>query len=103
MVCFNNLGRSLKLKLDGIGIYIIIFGLCIHILFRRRASGSSGSDSGLYLTCTIALFVLATVAVAAETFGLAQQTIVGFQASKTRDFDLLLEYLRQDSLKTAWV
>ena len=102
MVCFINLDRYLKLKLDGIGIYIIIFGLCIHTLHRRRASGS-GSESRLYLTCTVALFVLATVAVAGETFGLAQQAIVVFQASKTRDFDLLLEYLRQDSLKTAWV
>ncbi|KAK1223918.1 hypothetical protein PQX77_013197 [Marasmius sp. AFHP31] len=80
------------------GLYTIIFGLCIHVLYRRKQSGT-----GLYPTCTIALFALATLFVSAEAFGLTRQSIVYFRALKARDYEPLNEYLLQDDGRTTWV
>ncbi|KAJ8090852.1 hypothetical protein PM082_024772 [Marasmius tenuissimus] len=80
------------------GMYTIIFGLCIHILYRRKQS-----SSGLYLPCTMMLFALATLYMAMDAFGYTRQAMTTFRASKTRDFKPYLQYLPQDKAKTAWV
>ncbi|KAF9256445.1 hypothetical protein L218DRAFT_881683 [Marasmius fiardii PR-910] len=47
-----------------IGIYCIVFGLSIHVLFHHNSSAHK-----LYKACTIALFILATLYTAIETWG----------------------------------
>ncbi|KAJ8079408.1 hypothetical protein PM082_021916 [Marasmius tenuissimus] len=73
------------------GIYIIAFGLCTNILYHRKAP-----SFGLYMTCTICLFILATTCIAIETFVVVSQALLVFHASKTRDFGPLLKYLQHD-------
>ena len=78
------------------GIYMVIFGLCMHIIRHRQVSR-------LYRVCTISLFGLASLYVASTTFGLTRQAVVLFRASKTREIAPLVKYLRQDPQKTASV
>ncbi|KAK1223924.1 hypothetical protein PQX77_013203 [Marasmius sp. AFHP31] len=80
------------------GIYTVVFGLCTHVLYRRKRSGS-----GIYLICTISLFVLATFYVVPSAVGLARQSAIVFTAAKTREYEPLLAYLEQDAGATAWV
>ncbi|KAJ8077834.1 hypothetical protein PM082_002274 [Marasmius tenuissimus] len=79
------------------GMYTIIFGLCMQVLHRRKTA-----KSGLYLTCTISLFVLANIYVWAAVWGMARQTILYFRAAKTRDYEPLAEYLVHDNTKIIW-
>ncbi|KAJ8077910.1 hypothetical protein PM082_002351 [Marasmius tenuissimus] len=79
------------------GMYIIVFGLCFHVLLRRRKSGL-----GLYLICTVSLFVLATMYVASSTTGYAKQATVNFRASRTRNYGPLVKFLGRNTWKTVW-
>ncbi|KAK1223920.1 hypothetical protein PQX77_013199 [Marasmius sp. AFHP31] len=78
------------------GMYTIIFGLCIHVLFHRK-----GPRLTLYLICTITLFVLATLTVASKAFGLTRQSVIHFRALRTRDFGPVVKYLAHDNAKFA--
>ncbi|KAK1223224.1 hypothetical protein PQX77_013903 [Marasmius sp. AFHP31] len=80
------------------GMYIIVFGSCTSILYRRK-----GPSFGLYMTCTICLFVLASITIGFEVFGEINQTLVGFRALKTRDLEPLVRYMQHDSGQTAWI
>ncbi|KAK1217584.1 hypothetical protein PQX77_019753 [Marasmius sp. AFHP31] len=80
------------------GVYIIIFGLCMHVLYHRDRCGLR-----LYLVCIIMSFILTSLYVAWETFGKTHETIITFHAAKTQDFGPLIKYLYQDSLATGWI
>ncbi|KAJ8077627.1 hypothetical protein PM082_002059 [Marasmius tenuissimus] len=83
------------------GMYIIIFGLSVHVLHRRKVTAS-----GLYMACTVSLFLLASLYVVSETVGLTRQAVVEFRALRTGDYDSLMRYLRapgDDPAKIAWV
>ncbi|KAG7100281.1 hypothetical protein E1B28_002054 [Marasmius oreades] len=88
---------TLSLMLVVYGMYAIIFGFCVNILFQRKTS-----KLGLYLACTIALFVLANIYVWSVVWGMVRQTIIYFQAAKTQDYEPLAEYLVHDNRKTVW-
>ena len=79
------------------GMYIIVFGLCMQVLLRRERSGMR-----LYFWCTVSLFILATIVVGIDVFGLTRQATVSFIAAKTQDLEPLLRYNRQDTGKFAW-
>ncbi|KAK1215405.1 hypothetical protein PQX77_021980, partial [Marasmius sp. AFHP31] len=80
------------------GMYMTIFGLCMHVLLHRHRSALR-----LYLVCTILLFVFATLFTASETFGETRQAIIYFRAAKTRNYEPLLDYWGGDHLETVWV
>ncbi|KAK1219997.1 hypothetical protein PQX77_017259 [Marasmius sp. AFHP31] len=82
------------------GVYIIIFGLSIHVLAKRK---STVSPSKLYMWCTVSLFALNTVGVAVNSLGYIHQAIVEFEALKAEDWDGLRQYLRRDTTKTVWI
>ncbi|KAJ8085606.1 hypothetical protein PM082_004424 [Marasmius tenuissimus] len=77
------------------GIYLVVFGLSIHVLCRPDRPNSSK----LYLGCTISLFVLATAFVISTGWSAIRQTIICYDAIKTNNYIPLLEYLKGDSLK----
>jgi len=81
-----------------IGMYIIVFGLCMQVLLRRERSGMR-----LYFWCTVSLFVLATIFVGSGVFGMTHQAAILFTVAKTHDLEPLLRYLVRDSSATAWV
>ncbi|KAK1228029.1 hypothetical protein PQX77_008944 [Marasmius sp. AFHP31] len=64
------------------GIYIIIFGLCINVLWQRRDSPASRA----YTRWIIALFVLETIYVASNVWVQVDQAVIGFNAVKTQDY-----------------
>ncbi|KAK1230633.1 hypothetical protein PQX77_006263 [Marasmius sp. AFHP31] len=90
---------TLSLMFLTYGVYIMIFGLSIRVLTRRRDNPAPK----LYLWCTIVLFVLDTIFVALDAVGYIQGTLVKFDALKNENWDRLFWYLRHDALKTAFI
>ena len=82
-----------------VGIYMIIFGLSIHVLHRKNSDAYLTSK--LYMNCTIALFTLATIFVAIYAWGTSRQAIIEFNAATTKNYTSLVMYLTKDSKKTA--
>ncbi|KAJ8083474.1 hypothetical protein PM082_009348 [Marasmius tenuissimus] len=80
------------------GIYIVVFGLAVHILLRRDPGGTSK----LYLPCTVALFVLGTIFVVLEVWGYSLQASILFSGAADKNYPLAFKYLTQDDRKTAW-
>ncbi|KAK1224367.1 hypothetical protein PQX77_012728 [Marasmius sp. AFHP31] len=79
------------------GMYMIIFGLCMYICYHQDSTGLR-----FYLVCTILLFATASVYVALDILGTTRQAVIEFHAAKTQDFNPLIKYLYQDTLKTVW-
>ncbi|KAF9254791.1 hypothetical protein L218DRAFT_832757, partial [Marasmius fiardii PR-910] len=78
------------------GIYCIVFGLSIHVLFRHNSSAHK-----LYKACTIALFTLATLYTAVQTWGTCRQTLLAFNAATAKDYTSYIQYPHGDDRKTA--
>ncbi|KAK1216337.1 hypothetical protein PQX77_021038, partial [Marasmius sp. AFHP31] len=83
------------------GVYLIIFGLSIHVLLRRH--GRHTSARRLYLWCTILLFALDTVHVIFHSTGMAYQAVEDFHAAKTKDWDRFMVFLNGTKLKSSTV
>ncbi|KAF9263187.1 hypothetical protein L218DRAFT_999837 [Marasmius fiardii PR-910] len=79
------------------GIYCVVFGLSIHALFRNGSSAHKLHKGG-----SIALFVLATIYTAIETWGLSRQTFISFSATTTGDYAPLLQYVTGDVEGIVW-
>ncbi|KAF9260561.1 hypothetical protein L218DRAFT_574915 [Marasmius fiardii PR-910] len=79
-------------------MYIVFFGLCMHVLLSCR----DHPTFKLYMGWTITLFALASIYTVTKTWGHAQQATIEFTATKTRNFSPLLEYLLGNDQKTAW-
>ncbi|KAK1234427.1 hypothetical protein PQX77_002367 [Marasmius sp. AFHP31] len=77
------------------GMYIIILGLCIHLLLHRKRSGSR-----LYLACTVSLSALGSLCVASQAYDFTRQAIIEFRAAKTQDLEPLENYLNHDKGQT---
>ncbi|KAG7087577.1 hypothetical protein E1B28_013531 [Marasmius oreades] len=75
------------------GIYIVIFGLSIHVLTRQRSTQAARK---LYLWCTILLFSLDTLYVAGYTMQQFRQVMIQYEAARTRKLDHLIEDLFKD-------
>ncbi|KAK1224817.1 hypothetical protein PQX77_012263 [Marasmius sp. AFHP31] len=67
------------------GMYIIIFGTSLNVLWHRRESSASKA----YMNWIIALFVLTAIHNATEAWINIDQTIVTFNAVKTNNYILL--------------
>ncbi|KAL0565613.1 hypothetical protein V5O48_016407 [Marasmius crinis-equi] len=78
------------------GLYIPIFASAVHLLrqdifeFRK-----------IYLTCTIALFVISTLTVIDDTFMAIQHAILQFDTLKTQDWESYNNWLIKQNLKAA--
>ncbi|KAF9265044.1 hypothetical protein L218DRAFT_957714 [Marasmius fiardii PR-910] len=79
------------------GIYVMAFGLAIHTLSRR-----DGPSSRLYMGWSISLFVLATLFVAINAWGLSRQTMIQFKAATTKNYTPFQKYLRFDEGEILW-
>ena len=66
--------------------------MALHVLTLRHKSAAPR----LYLWFTVVLFILDTVFVAFNTMGLVHQTIILYEAAKTREWEPLLNYLVDD-------
>ncbi|KAJ8085675.1 hypothetical protein PM082_004493 [Marasmius tenuissimus] len=75
------------------GMYIIIFGLSINILWCRRESPTSKA----YMRWIIALFILITIYNAATIWLYMDQTLVAFDVVNTSDYIPLFNPLSGDS------
>ncbi|KAJ8075461.1 hypothetical protein PM082_019799 [Marasmius tenuissimus] len=75
------------------GVYILLFGLCVHIL----RYGPIFHYRKLYLTSTILLFFLSSTTVAVETITMLQQSIVKFDAVNTQEYSGLIQYIQRDA------
>ncbi|KAJ8075320.1 hypothetical protein PM082_019658 [Marasmius tenuissimus] len=75
------------------GIYIVVFGLSIHVLTRSRKIQAARK---LYLWCTVLLFILDTLYVAGYTMQQFRQVITQYEAARTRNLDNLIEDLFKD-------
>ena len=78
-------------------MYIIVFGLSMHVFRQRKRPGLK-----LYRVCTVLLFTLATVYVTVHVFGLTRQTMIDYRATQTRDFESYMRYLVHDDVKAIW-
>ncbi|KAG7086146.1 hypothetical protein E1B28_002105 [Marasmius oreades] len=76
----------------------VVFGLSIHVLYFHH----NGSTSKLYLGCTIALFLLATIYIAMNTWGNFLEAVVLFSAASSKDYTPLVMYLEGDVQKGVW-
>ncbi|KAJ8090920.1 hypothetical protein PM082_024844 [Marasmius tenuissimus] len=79
------------------GMYIIIFGLTINILWHRQESSASKA----YMRWIIALFLLTTISNTAFLWGYMYDTLAAFNAAKTRDYISYFEFLTGESLHSA--
>ncbi|KAL0570049.1 hypothetical protein V5O48_011904 [Marasmius crinis-equi] len=79
-----------------LGFYAIVFGISVRILTRQDSSASK-----LHLVGTITLFVLSTIFVAVDLWSNLRQSIIYFDAVRTRDYTGLSDYLDHDLGKTA--
>ncbi|KAK1217161.1 hypothetical protein PQX77_020193 [Marasmius sp. AFHP31] len=79
------------------GMYIIIFGLSLNVLWRRRDSAASK----VYMKWIIVLFVLTNIYNAVTTWINISQTLVAFNAVKTKDYVPLIESLAGDTSSAA--
>ncbi|KAJ8085684.1 hypothetical protein PM082_004502 [Marasmius tenuissimus] len=79
------------------GMYIIIFGLSLNVLWRRRDS----TASKVYMKWIIVLFVLTNIYDAVTTWIYISQTLVAFNAVKTKDYMPLIESLAGDTSSAA--
>ncbi|KAK1217160.1 hypothetical protein PQX77_020192 [Marasmius sp. AFHP31] len=75
------------------GMYVIIFGLSLNVLWRRRDSAASK----VYTRWVIVLFVLTSIYNAANVWIYMSQTLVAFSTVKTGDYMPMLESLTGDS------
>ncbi|KAF9269138.1 hypothetical protein L218DRAFT_994054 [Marasmius fiardii PR-910] len=80
------------------GIYVVVFGLSVHILSRR-----DGRSLKLYMGWTISLFGLATLYTVTYIWGMSWQAAIEFSAATTKDYKYFLKYLSADNGKTAWI
>ncbi|KAK7032481.1 hypothetical protein VNI00_013049 [Paramarasmius palmivorus] len=78
------------------GIYLMIFGVCLHVLLRRREQ----PNRKLYLGWTISLFILATTLVVIQAYILIRQSVLQFTWAKKQDWESLLVYVQTDRLVT---
>ncbi|KAJ8085642.1 hypothetical protein PM082_004460 [Marasmius tenuissimus] len=79
------------------GIYIIIFGLCINILWHCHESPTSQA----YTTWIIALFILTTIYNASNIWISMDQTLIALNAIKTKNYIPFLESLMGSSTSSA--
>ncbi|KAI3611890.1 hypothetical protein WG66_016153 [Moniliophthora roreri] len=79
------------------GLYVLIFGACIRILYHRKSS----PNRGFYLGGSTVLFVLATITTGFWTLTYIRQSVLGYSAVKTQDYVPFLLYVQGDKLKTA--
>ncbi|KAK1222097.1 hypothetical protein PQX77_015071, partial [Marasmius sp. AFHP31] len=77
------------------GIYIVVFGLSIHVLTRSRKTHAARK---LYLWCTILLFILDTLYVAGYTMQEFRQVMFQYEAARTRNLDHLIDDLFKDKI-----
>ncbi|KAG7098057.1 hypothetical protein E1B28_000031 [Marasmius oreades] len=80
------------------GFYCFIFGLSIHVLFHQ-----SNPVHRLQTGCTIALFILATIYIVSQVWATFGQASIGFHAATTKDYASVIQYLKGDDGKIAWV
>ncbi|KAK1226998.1 hypothetical protein PQX77_010007 [Marasmius sp. AFHP31] len=79
------------------GMYVIIFGLSLNVLWRRRSNATLKQ----YMRCIIVLFVLTNIYDAATTSISISQTLVAFNAVKTKNYGPLQENLSGSSSSAA--
>ncbi|KAF9260920.1 hypothetical protein L218DRAFT_871334 [Marasmius fiardii PR-910] len=97
MVCIFTFSSLLSFTATpNTGIYCAVFGLSIHVLFCHNSSAHK-----LYKGCTIALFILATIYTAVDTWGICQQTLLAFNAATAKDYTPYLQYGHGGNGKTA--
>ncbi|KAJ8085439.1 hypothetical protein PM082_004255 [Marasmius tenuissimus] len=90
---------TLSLMFLTYGVYLIVFGLAIYVLTHRRNSLAPR----LYLWFTVVLFTLNTIFVTFNAVGLIHQTIIMYEAVKTREWEPLLNYLADnDTIGIMW-
>ncbi|KAF9255176.1 hypothetical protein L218DRAFT_1081974 [Marasmius fiardii PR-910] len=70
------------------GIYVVVFGLSVHILYHH-----DGAASKLHMGWTMSLFVLATLYTATYVWGISQQAMIYFNATTTKNYVPLFKYL----------
>ena len=76
------------------GLYIPLFGCALYILRSQDFPNRK-----LYMTCTIALFVISTCLVITETFFTIDTAKREFNALKTQDWTPYIQYLVRDKSK----
>ncbi|KAF9258914.1 hypothetical protein L218DRAFT_705626 [Marasmius fiardii PR-910] len=81
------------------GVYIIVFGLSIHVLTHRRDSPAPK----LYFWCTVSLFALNTIFIGFTAMGYTRQAIIEFQVVETKNWDRYVSYAYSDTVATVWV
>ncbi|KAJ8085725.1 hypothetical protein PM082_004543 [Marasmius tenuissimus] len=80
------------------GMYIIIFGLSLNVLWHRIESSASRS----YMRWIIALFILTTIYNAGTVWTLMDQTLDTFNAIKTNNYIPYFELLTGGSRPAKW-
>ncbi|KAK1216592.1 hypothetical protein PQX77_020766 [Marasmius sp. AFHP31] len=81
------------------GIYIILFGLSLNVLWHRHET----SASIWYMRWTIALFVLSTIFNASVVWMYMGQTLDEFIAVKTSDYIPYFEVLLGENIPSEWI
>ncbi|KAK1220458.1 hypothetical protein PQX77_016776 [Marasmius sp. AFHP31] len=81
------------------GMYIIIFGLSLNVLWQRRESSASKS----YLRWIITLFVLITINNAGILWNQMGQTLDSFNAVERSDYIPFFNIFTSDRLPSDWV
>ncbi|KAF9264514.1 hypothetical protein L218DRAFT_862878, partial [Marasmius fiardii PR-910] len=80
------------------GIYVVVFGLSVHILLRH-----DGPSNKLYIGGIISLFVLATIYTPTHAWGTSRQVTVYFKAATTKNYIPLMSYFYLDERANAWM
>ncbi|KAF9262541.1 hypothetical protein L218DRAFT_903449 [Marasmius fiardii PR-910] len=86
---------TLSIQFFAYGFYVLLFGICIRVLLKRE----NRSNKRLFLSWSIALFILATVSAGCETFRFIWKTVVEYAAVKTGDETGLIEFYTRNVQK----
>ncbi|KAJ8073286.1 hypothetical protein PM082_020158 [Marasmius tenuissimus] len=82
------------------GFYVALFGFCLHTLTRPDKKGER-SNRKLHLGWVVSLFLLASTTVVFHTVFHIHDSLIGFAAAKTNDYEPFIDYLNGDKVNYA--
>ena len=84
------------------GFYCLLFGIAVRTLLRHRSQEKDVNFS-LQLTWVVLLFLVSTLFVILESWGMIRQSIIEYKAARSRDYETLFRFLSGDVGNDTWL
>ncbi|KAL0061365.1 hypothetical protein AAF712_011823 [Marasmius tenuissimus] len=84
------------------GFYCLLFGIAVRTLLKYREQDRKMNFS-LQLIWVTLLYVVSTLMVVLETWGMIRQSITEYKSARSRDFEGLFGFLTDDVGNDTWL